>query len=134
MPSLFQAEQAQLPQPVFVVKVLQPSDLCGPPLYPLTAPCLSCTGDPRPGLQMRPHKGRIERDNCLPLPAGHPFSDGSQDAICFSRYKSTLLAHVKFFIHREPQVLLCRATLKDFSPLSVSMPGFPPTQVQNLKF
>ena len=35
-PSLLQAEQAQLPQPVFVGEVLQPSDhLCVPPLDPL---------------------------------------------------------------------------------------------------
>ena len=35
-PSFLQAEQAQLPQPVFVGEVLQPSDhLCGPPLDPL---------------------------------------------------------------------------------------------------
>mgnify|MGYP001853276447 FL=1 len=35
-PSLLQAEQDQLPQPVFIEEVLQPSDhLRGPPLDPL---------------------------------------------------------------------------------------------------
>ena len=35
-PSLLQAEQAQLPQPVFIGEALQPSDhLCGPTLDPL---------------------------------------------------------------------------------------------------
>ena len=34
--SFLQAAQAQLPQPVFIGEVLQPSDrLCGPPLDPL---------------------------------------------------------------------------------------------------
>ena len=34
-PSLLQTEQAQMPHPVFVGEVLQPSDLYGPPLAPL---------------------------------------------------------------------------------------------------
>ena len=46
-------------------------------------------------------------------------SDGAQDTICFLCCKNTLLAYVKFFIHQDPQVLLCRATLKDCSFQSV---------------
>jgi len=58
-------------------------------------------------LQMGPHEGRVERDSHLPAPAGHPSSDGAQDTICFPSCKSTLLAHVKFVIQQDPQVLLC---------------------------
>ena len=47
-PSLLQAEQAQLPQPVFAGEVLQPSEhLCGPPLDPLQQlPVLLVLGPP----------------------------------------------------------------------------------------
>jgi len=75
-PSLLQAEQVQLPQPVFVGEVLQPSEhLCGPSLdlllllhiFPvLRAPGLDAV------LQMGPHEGRAEADNptlsLLPTP------------------------------------------------------------------
>ena len=76
-PYLLQAEQAQLPQPVFVEEVLQPSDhLCGPPLDPLQQlhifPVLGAP-DLDAVLKMGPHKSRAERDSHLPVPAGHPF-------------------------------------------------------------
>ena len=72
---------------------------------------------------MGPHKGRAERDNHLPVLTGHPSADVTQDTICFLSCKSTLLAHVKLFIHQDPQVLLCRATRKDCSSQSAYMPG-----------
>lgn len=115
-PSLLQAEQAQFPQPLFLGELLQPSNHPhGPLLDPLQqlhiflaleAPDLNVV------LQVEPHEGRVERDNHLPLPDGHPFSDGTQDTICFLIYKSILVAYVQYFIHCDPQVLLCRATLK----------------------
>ena len=44
-PSLLQAEQPQLPQPVVVGEVLQPFDhLCGPPLDPMTKTCKDMYG------------------------------------------------------------------------------------------
>ena len=50
---------------------------------------------------MGPQEGRVERNNHLPVPAGHPSSDGAQDTICFLSCKSTLLAHVQFFLYQE---------------------------------
>ena len=82
---------------------------------------------------MGPHKSRAEGDDHLPVPAGHPSADGAQDPICFPSCRSALLAHVQLFIHREPQVLLCRAALKDCSYQSVRMPGIPPAQVESLE-
>jgi len=60
---------------------------------------------------MGPHRERVEGNNHLSVPAGHPTSDGAQNTICFLSCKSTLLAHVKFFILQDPQVLPCRASL-----------------------
>ena len=49
-PSLLQAKQAQLPQPVFIGEVFQPFDhFCGPPLDPFQQFNLSYTGGLRPG-------------------------------------------------------------------------------------
>ena len=73
-------------------------------------------------LKVGPHKGRAKGDYHLPVPAGHTSSGGAQDTICFPSCKSTLLAHVKFVIHQDPQVLLCRAALKDCSFKSVKVP------------
>ena len=66
-------------------------------------------------LQMGLHESRVERDNHLPVTAGHPSADAAQDPICFLCCKSTLLAHGQLFTHQDPQVLLCRAALKDCS-------------------
>jgi len=78
-PSLLKAEQFQFPQPFFTGEVLQLSDyLHGHPLDSLQQlhlhiiPVLGA-----PGLdivlQMGPHKGRVEGDNCLSLPTGPLF-------------------------------------------------------------
>jgi len=42
-------------------------------------------------LQVGPHEGRVERDNHLPVPAGHPSSLGAQDTTGLPSCKSTLL-------------------------------------------
>jgi len=42
------------------------------------------------------------------------------------------MAHVQFFIHWDPQVLLGRAALSVFFSQSVYMSGIVPTQVQHL--
>ena len=47
-------------------------------------------------------------------------------------WPSKLLAHVQFFIHQNPQVLLCRATLKEFFSQSLHKSGITLTKVQNL--
>ena len=90
-PSFVQAEQAQLPQPVFIWEVFQSSDcLHGPPLDEALH-LLGAPGLVDAVLQMGPQEGRVERDNHLPVPAGHPSSDGAQDTICFQSCTSTLL-------------------------------------------
>ena len=61
-PSFLQAEQAQLPQPVFLGEVLQPSDhLFGPPLQPQQLPVFLVleTPDLDAVLQMGPYKGKL---------------------------------------------------------------------------
>jgi len=78
-----QAEQSQVPQAVFIGEVLQPSDhLCGSPLdllqQLLILPVLEAPGLDAV-LPMEPHKGRVERDNHLPFPAGRPSADAAQD-------------------------------------------------------
>ena len=75
-PSPPQAEQAQLLRPVLTEEVLQPSDhVHGPPLDPLQQlhifPVLGAP-DLDTVLQMGPYEDRAERDNHLPVPAGHP--------------------------------------------------------------
>ena len=52
---------------------------------------------------MGPHKGRIEGDNPLPVPAGHPSRDPAQDTVSLPGYKHTLLAHFKFFTNQDPR-------------------------------
>ena len=80
---------------------------------------------------MGSHKDRVEGDNYLPLPAGHPSSDGTQNTIGLLGCKHTLLVHVKFFVSQNPQVLLSRAAVKEFSWF-LYISGINLTQVQNL--
>ncbi|KAK4833105.1 LOW QUALITY PROTEIN: hypothetical protein QYF61_027771 [Mycteria americana] len=122
-PSLLQAEQPQLSQPVPRGEVLQPSDhFLGPPLDPLQqlhvllvlrAPELDAV------LQVRSHQSRVEGQNHLPQPAGHAALDAAQDMVGLLGCKRTLLAHVQLFIHQCPQVLLCRAALNHIIPQPV---------------
>lgn len=74
----------------------------------------------------------VEKDNHLPVPAGHPFSDGALDTTGLLSCKSTMLAYVQFFIHPDTQVLLRMATLKEFFSQSEYISRITPTQVQNL--
>ena len=57
---------------------------------------------------------RVEGDNHLPLPAGHPSFDAAQGTSGIQGCKCTLLAYVQLSVHQEPQVFLGRAALKDF--------------------
>ncbi|KAK4815471.1 hypothetical protein QYF61_002930 [Mycteria americana] len=63
-------------------------------------------------------KRRLERD--------------PQDTVGFLGCKHTLLAHVQFFIHHYPQVLLRRAALNPFVPQSVLIQGIALTHVQDV--
>ena len=49
--------------------------------------------------QKRPHEGRVEGDNPLPLPAGHPSFYAAQDTFSCLGCKHTLLPHIQLFIH-----------------------------------
>ncbi|KAK4806258.1 hypothetical protein QYF61_013402 [Mycteria americana] len=66
------------------------------------------------------------------LQAKQPSFYVAQDTVGFLGCKRTLPAHVQFFIHQYPQVLLCRAALNPFIPQSVLISGIAPTQVQDL--
>ncbi|KAK4811347.1 hypothetical protein QYF61_027576 [Mycteria americana] len=130
------AKQPQLSQSVLIGEVLQPSDhLHGPPLDPLElvhvflilgAPELNTV------LQVGSHESGVEGENHFPRPAGHAFFDAAQDTIVFLGCKRTLPAHIQFFIHQYPQVLLCRAAHNPLIAQPVSMFGIAPTQVQDL--
>ena len=86
-PSLLQAEQAKPPKHVFKGEVLQSSDyLCGPSLDLLQQlhVFLVLGAQGLDGvLQMGPHEGRIEKDNHIPLLAGHPSFGAVQDTVGF---------------------------------------------------
>ncbi|KAK4810857.1 hypothetical protein QYF61_008829 [Mycteria americana] len=107
-PSLLQAEQPQLSQPVLVGEVLQPSDhFHGPPLdslqqlhvlLVLRAPELDAV------LQVRSHQSGVEWQNHLPRPAGHASFDAAQDTVGLLGCERTLLAHVQLFIHQYPSL------------------------------
>ncbi|KAK4811117.1 hypothetical protein QYF61_019748 [Mycteria americana] len=58
----------------------------------------------------------------------------AQDAIGFLGCKRTLPAHVLFFIHQYPQVLLCRAAPNPFIPQPVLILEVAPSQEQDLAF
>jgi len=120
-------------QPLFTGEVLQPfSHLCGPSLDLFQQLCIRPVLG-APGLdtvlQLRPHKGRIEGANPLPLPADHPAVDAAQNTVGFLGCKSTLLAHAQLFIIRIPIYMV--AFSKYFSQ-SVLMSGIASTQVQHL--
>jgi len=92
-PSLLQAEQPQLSQPLLTGEVFQPFDhLCGPPLDPLQqvhvcsvlrAPELDA------GLQVGSHESGVEGQNHLPRPAGHADFDAAQNTVGLLGCEST---------------------------------------------
>jgi len=137
-PSLLQAEQLQLSQPLLTGEVFQPSDhFCGPPLdllqqvhvFPvLKAPELDA------GLQVGAHQSRAEGQNPLPRPAGHAAFDAAQGTVGLLGCVRTWSAHVHLFIPQYPQVLLSRAALNPFIPQPVLIPGAAPTQVKDFIF
>ena len=82
-------------------------------------------------LQMEPHK-RVESH--LPLPAGHCFTDAAQDNVGLPSCKHTLLAHIELFVHKNPEVLLCRAVLNNFSTSLYTYLGLPQLKWKTLHF
>ena len=86
-PLRFQAEQALFLQPISSGWCFGPAITFVPwsSSGPSPAALFLVLGAPdlEAVLQMGPHKGRVERDNHLPVPAGHPSHDGAQDIVCF---------------------------------------------------
>ena len=82
-------------------------------------------------LQIGPHEGKVEGNNHLPLLTGHSSFDAPQDTVGLQGCKCMLLAHVQLFVDQDPQVLLYRAALSEFSQ-SVLLSGITSTQVQHL--
>ena len=106
LPSLFWVEKAQFLKPVFIGAVFQPLDHpYSFPLDPLQKlhvfPVLG-DSDLHAILPLGPHEDRIEGDNHLPLAAGHPSSDETQDTIGLPGCKCILLAPIMFFINQNP--------------------------------
>lgn len=57
-----------------------------------------------------------------------------QDNISLLHCKGVLLVHVQFGIHRNSQILFCRAAFQPVSPQYILVHGDIPPQVQNLAF
>ncbi|KAK4818782.1 hypothetical protein QYF61_019128, partial [Mycteria americana] len=135
-PSLLQAEQPQLSQPVFIGEVLQPSDhFCGPSLDSLQqVHVLLMLGAPEQDavLQVGSHESRVEGENHLPRPPGHACFDAVQDKVGFVGCKCTLPGHVELLINQHAQVLLLRAALNPFSTQPVFVLWIVPTHAQDL--
>lgn len=55
-------------------------------------------------LQIGPYKGRVEREDHLPLPTGHTFVDEGQDSVGSLGCKCALPDPVQLFIQQDPQV------------------------------
>ncbi|PKU40461.1 hypothetical protein llap_9237 [Limosa lapponica baueri] len=125
-PSLLQAEQPQLSQPVLIAEVLQSSDHHGgPPLDSFQQVHVLCWEAQSWTLYSRwgSHESGADGQNHLPQPAGHDSCDAAQGTGGFLGYQCTLL---------HPQVLLLRAALNPFSAQPVFVLGIAPTQVQDL--
>ncbi|KAK4831476.1 hypothetical protein QYF61_017724 [Mycteria americana] len=135
-PSLLQAEQPQLSQPIFIGEVLQPSDhLCGLPLdslqqvhvlFMLGAPELDAV------LQVESHQSGAEGQNHLCRPAGHASFYAAQDTVGLLGCERTLSAHIELLINQQPQVLLLRAAFSPFFSQPVFVLGIALTHVQDL--
>ncbi|KAK4812466.1 LOW QUALITY PROTEIN: hypothetical protein QYF61_026459 [Mycteria americana] len=119
-PSLLQAEQPQLSQPVLVGEVLQPSHhFRGPPLDPLQQlHVLLVLRDPELDtvLQVGSHQSRVEGQDRLPQPAGHAAFDAAQDMAGLLGCERTLSAHVQLFVHQCPQVLFPQGCSRSHHP------------------
>ena len=80
---------------------------------------------------MGSHRSRAERENYLPHYAVCPSFDAAQDTVGPLGHKCTLLACINLFIHQNPEVLLHRAALSEFSQ-SAHISGIALIQMQQL--
>jgi len=74
------------------------------------------------------YQGQSRDGQLPPSPCCHPSSDAAQDAVSLPGFKCTLLALVQLFIHQDPQVVLYRASISEFSQ-SVDISGIAPTNL-----
>ena len=115
-PSLFQAEQAQLSQPVFVGA----AHPCGPLLDTLQQLCI-IPGLWTPGLHTVLQMGLMRAESRgrepHPSPCCHLSVGAAQDTAGLLGCKYILLAHVQFFIYQNPQVLLSGLLSVSSSPI-----------------
>lgn len=51
---------------------------------------------------MTPHEVKVEGDNHLSCPSGHPSFDAGQNTSGFLSCQNTLLAYIKFFVYWGP--------------------------------
>ncbi|KAK4831893.1 LOW QUALITY PROTEIN: hypothetical protein QYF61_020040 [Mycteria americana] len=104
-PSLLQAEQPQLSQPVLIGEVLHPSDhFHGPPL------------------------DSLQQLHVLLVLRTPELDAGLQDTVGLLGCERTLPAHVQLFIHQYPQVHFRRAALDHIIPQPVLKLRIAPTQ------
>jgi len=114
-PSLLQAKQAQLPQPLLIGEMFQsPHHPRSPPLDSLQQLLIFLElGSPAldTALQMGPHQGSVEGEENLPQPAGHTPPNAPQETIGLLGSQGTLLAHGSLVVPQHSQVPLRRAAL-----------------------
>ena len=96
-----------------------------------TVPCVFCAEGSRAG-HITPGGVSPERQNHLPLPAGHSAWDAAQDVVGLLGCERTLVCHAELLVNQHSQVLLSRATLSPLIPQPVLIVGAAPIQVHNL--
>lgn len=80
--------------------------------------------DPRAGCNTS-HQSGVQGQNLLPHSAYHDAFAAAQDVFGFLGCKCPVLAQVQHLIHKQPEVLLCWASLNPFISHPVSEPGCP---------
>lgn len=133
-PSLLQAEEVQLPLPVFIGKVLQPLDhLHGPPLDQVEQLHISVMLG-TPGLDAVLQGGmRAEYKEIITSLTLLATALLLQPRIVLAYWAgSAHQAHIQLSVHQEPQVLLFRAALTEFFCQSVHVFETALKQVQHL--
>ncbi|KAK4830016.1 hypothetical protein QYF61_008279 [Mycteria americana] len=135
-PPFLQAKQPQFPQPLLIRLLLQTlHQLHCPSLHTLQHLNVSLVvRGPKlnTGFEVWPHQCRVQGHDHFPSPAGHAFSDASQDAIGLLGHLGTLLAHIQAAVNQHPQVLLCWAAFQPLFPKPVALHGVAVAQVQDL--
>jgi len=80
--------------------------------------------------QMGPLEVRVKSDDYLTHLTGNPFL--AQDTVDLLGCKCMLMAHIKFFIHQDPQLPFHRDGLNQFFSHSIYVSGIATIKVQHL--